>query len=89
MTPHTWYIVREGLGVRLGLGLGPGGELNERWAFIFTVKIGLRPFFLPHTYVTTVDFLTLEPPLVSAVPPAPELQCSIAISWRARGECVT
>ena len=30
VTPHTYYIVREGLGVRLGLGLGPGGGRNER-----------------------------------------------------------
>ena len=32
VTPRTWYIVREGLGVRLGLGLGPGGGRNERQA---------------------------------------------------------
>ena len=32
MTPRTWYIVMEGLGVRLGLGLGPGGGRNERQA---------------------------------------------------------
>ena len=42
MTPRTWYIVREGLGVRLGPGLGPGDGRNERQAR--AIFVGLRRF---------------------------------------------
>ena len=42
--------------------MGPHQRLRwqERWAFIFTVEIGLRPFFLPHTYTTTVGVTRLS-----------------------------
>ena len=55
MTPRTWHIVREGLGVRLGLGLGPGGGRNGRTAraifesLIFARVIGQRMPSHPQT----------------------------------------